>query len=171
MEFQKVVEERRSIRHFNKKELTKETIEKILQAGVLAPSARNRQPWEFIVIKDDQNQKEDIANYLLESTDASTTLTCEAIKDCQALILVFANIENDLMDIQSVGACIENMVLKGTDLGVGSLWIGFIVHIEKYLQEMFHTDKKLIAAVALGYTDSNPSARPRKSIEEVTSWY
>ena len=85
--------------------------------------------------------------------------------------MVFADIEDDVMDIQSVGACIENMILRATDLGIGSLWVGYIVKLEKELQKLFNKDKKLIAGVALGYTDTNPKERPRKTLEEVLEWY
>lgn len=170
MELKEAINSRRSIRHFNDKKISKEIIEEILQAGILAPSAHNRQPWNFYVIENKEKRKE-IADTLLTKTDLSTQLTCEAIKDCSVLILVFANITDELMDVESVGACIENMVLQATDLNVGSLWIGYITKIETELKEMFQTNQKLIAAIALGYTNTNPKPRPRKSLEEVTYWY
>ena len=48
MELSKVLEERRSVRHYNSLELSKETIEDILNYAILSPSAHNRQPWHFI---------------------------------------------------------------------------------------------------------------------------
>ena len=93
------------------------------------------------------------------------------MRECSALILVFAKIENELMDIQSIGACIENMLLTATDLNIGSLWIGYIVSIESALQSMFNTSDKLVAAIALGHTDKIPKPRPRKTLEECSTWY
>lgn len=170
MELNNAINRRRSIRHFNNNKVSKETIKEILQAGILAPSAHNRQPWNFYVVENEEIRNK-IAETLLTKTDISTQLTCEAIKDCSALILIFSDIIDELMDIQSVGACIENMVLQATDLNIGSLWIGYITKIETELKEMLGTDKKLIAAVALGYTDTNPKPRPRKTLKEVTRWY
>lgn len=170
MELSKVIKGRKSIRHFNEQKLNKKEIEDILEHAILSPSAHNRQPWHYIVIEN-KTKKEEIADLLLSKTDASTTMTCEVIKKCQALILVFADITEEVMDIQSVGASIENMILRAYDLNIGSLWIGYIVKIEKELQEMFHNNKRLIAAVALGYTDTYPNQRPRKTLEEVTEWY
>ena len=72
--------------------------------------------------------------------------------------------------MQAVGAAVENMVLRARDLDVASLWIGYILRIEKELQKEFSTDKRLICAVALGYTDHFPSKRPRKTLEEVSEW-
>lgn len=169
MEFIDVIKNRRSIRHFTDEDITHEEIKEIIEAGILAPSAHNRQPWHFIVVED-INLKEKIASWLrLKKSEAE--MTANVIKSSKALILVFAQMENELMDIQSVGASIENMVLMAFDKNIGSLWIGYIVAIEKELQEMFKTNKKLIAAVALGKTNVFPKPRPRKEIDEVLEWY
>ena len=170
MELSKVMEERRSVRHFNDKQVDRKTIEDILNYAILAPSAHNRQPWHFVVVQD-QMKKWDIALLLNDYSDKSVSTTCDVIRDCSALVLVFADIEDEVMDIQSVGACIENMILRARDLDVASLWIGYILEIEKELQKEFSLEKKLIAAVGLGYTDHFPSKRPRKMIEEVTEWW
>ncbi len=169
MELKEVIENRRSVRHYNTKKVSHEDLEKILNAGRLAPSAKNRQPWNFIVTQN-QTSKEDIANELQIKLGDIGLTTCNVIRDCSALVLVYADIEDELMDIQSVGACVENMVLEAYNLGIGSLWIGYILQIEKYLQEKYQINKKLICAVALGYTDKFPSARPRKELSEMTFW-
>lgn len=170
MELSKVMEERRSVRHYNDKKLNRKTIIDILNYGIMAPSAHNRQPWHFIVVED-QVKKENIASVLECSSDDPFILTCNVIRECSALVLVFADITDEVMDVQSVGACIENIVLRARDLDVASLWIGYILRIEKELQREFSCNKKLIAAVALGYTDHYPSKRPRKTLEEVSEWY
>lgn len=170
MELSKVMEERRSVRHYNDKKLDRKTLEDILTYGIMAPSAHNRQPWHFIVVED-QVKKENIASVLECSSDDPVILTCNVIRECSALVLVFADITDEVMDVQSVGACIENIVLRARDLDVASLWIGYILRIEKELQREFSCNKKLIAAVALGYTDHYPSKRPRKTLEEVSEWY
>lgn len=171
MELSAVIENRRSIRHYINKEISKETIKDILNYGILAPSAHNRQPWHFIVIHENMDLKNAIADRLYQKIGEKGELTCEAIKNSSALILVFADIEHATFDIQSVGACIENLILRAYDLGVSSLWIGYILEIEEELQKEFNTDKKLIAAVTLGYSEHNPKPRPRKNLEEVSTWY
>ena len=170
MELSKVMEERRSVRHFNDKPIDKSVIEDILGYAILAPFAHNRQPWHFVIVRDNST-KEDIALMLAQYGDESVMTTCNVIRDCSALVLVFADITDEVMDIQSVGACIENMVLRARDLDVASLWIGYILKVESELQRKFSLEKRLIAAVALGYTDHFPSKRPRKSLVEVTEWW
>lgn len=169
MELETVIENRRSIRHYIDKEIDKKDIESILNCGILAPSAKNRQPWHFIVIKDDRDLKNKIAD-LLEENLQEATLTSKVIKTCDSVIMVYADIEDTILDVQSVGACIENMLLKATDLGISTLWIGYTLKIEEELKELLNTDKKLIATLALGYSETKPKPRPRKSLDSVSDW-
>ena len=170
MELSKVIEERRSVRHYNNKKLERKTIKDILAYAIMAPSAKNRQPWYFVVVED-QDKKEYIADLLEKNSSDEAKMTCNVIRECSALVLVFADIEDQVMDVVSVGASIENMILKARDLDVASLWIGFILKIEEELKEEFNLDKKLISCVALGYTDHFPSKRPRKTLSEVSEWH
>ena len=160
---------RRSIRHYNERKKEKRDIEKILECGILAPSAKNRQPWHFIVIKEDKELKNEIGN-LLEESIPEARLTSKVIKTSDTVIMVYADIENTILDIQSVGACIENMILKATDLDISSLWIGYTLKIEEELKELLNTDKTLIATLVLGYSDAKPKPRPRKTLDSVTEW-
>lgn len=170
MELSKVLEERRSVRHYNQLELKKELIEDILNYAILSPSAHNRQPWHFIVIRN-QDLKREIGDLLQNKMGDIAQVTSNVIRESQALILVFADITEEIMDIVSVGACIENMILRARDLDIASLWIGYILDIEEELKNKFALDKQLISAVALGYTDHFPSKRSRKELNEVSEWY
>lgn len=171
MELKEAIEIRRSIRHYNGQEVSTDEIKEIINGAIKSPSAHNKQPWSFYIIHENKAKKDEIADILLSNTGDYTAQTCNVIKECSALILVFAKIENELMDIESVGAAIENMLLTATDLNIASLWIGYIINIESILQAMFNTSDKLVAAVALGHTDKIPKPRPRKTLEECTLWY
>lgn len=171
MELKKTIENRRSIRHYINKEIPKNIIEDILNYGILAPSAKNRQPWYFIIIKEDKKLKNKIADTLEDKKGAEGSLTCEVIRTCSTLIMVYADITDVVLDIQSVGACIENMLLRAHDKNIASLWIGYILEIEEELKKILKTDKKLIASIALGYSEAKPKPRPRKDLKEVSTWY
>jgi len=171
METLDAIKERRSIRHFNTEEVSVSNLKEIIDSGILSPSGHNRQPWHFIIIHKDKALKNKIGDILEEHSNEEVLQTCNVIRECSDLILVFADIEDKIIDIQSIGASIENMLLRATSLNVGTLWIGYIIYIEQELQKIFKTDKKLMAAVALGHYDKNPKPRPRKKVEEVTEWY
>jgi nitroreductase len=73
----------------------------------------------------------------------------------------------DVLDTQSVGAAIQNMLLAALDLGLGSLWICDVFHAYEDLRTWLGEDGQMIAAVSLGFPDQSPSARPRKPLSEV----
>lgn len=175
MEILKAIEDRRSIRSYKKEEITREVIEDILNCGRLAPSAKNRQPWFFVVVED--YTKDKIAKLLEEQTQSTVSKTAIAIKEASALILVFKGKEEDdnyqlVGDLLSIGAAIQNILLRATDLGLGSLWIREITKISKEVCLLTnHQDLELVCAVTLGYPNEFPSARPRKELKEIVEYY
>lgn len=58
MDLMEMIRNRRSVRTYRKGEIEEETLRKVLEAGLLAPSGRNRQPWELIVVRDPQTLKQ-----------------------------------------------------------------------------------------------------------------
>lgn len=169
MNFDKVINERRSIRKYQNKEVAETLITQILKAGIKAPSAHNRQPWLVKVIKG--KEKDQIYKALLtkKDQDYSIETTATTIKEAPILIAVFYNREtgNRDNDILSIGAFIENMHLKATELGLGSLWIANTNYIEGEIKEICKTTKKCVSTLAIGYKDQNPKERPRKELNEI----
>ena len=145
MDFEKVITERRSIRKFDEnKKVPRETLEKILTHATLAPSSKNRQPWFFIVIQDDQelkNQIADITGQKLKTLQEqfpkveyffhnSIEYSMQVVRNAPCCVAVFDthDIVPDMEIIpesfkQSIGSCIQTMCLAATNAGVGSLWI------------------------------------------------
>ena len=100
---------RRSIRKYQNKEVSKDLILDILNCGRLAPSAKNRQPWFFVVVSGDIKNK--IANLMINYKNEkydTVSFTGTIAKDAPVLILVFKNISDNWenMDDLSIGASI-----------------------------------------------------------------
>lgn len=186
MQLRETIELRRSIRNFNNKKLTKEIIDDLLDCGRLAPSAKNRQPWFFVVIKNEIKNK--IADIMIEKSNlinsdeykekmkcsSSVEYTANVIKEADTLVLIFREKDNNWLigDNLSIGACIQNILLRATDLGIGSLWIRDTAHAQKEIESLFNYDKlELNSAIALGYTDNFPKARPRKELKDIVVYY
>ncbi len=74
------------------------------------------------------------------------------------------------VDVQSIGAAIQNLLLAAHDMGLGTLWICDIFYAYPELCDWLGETRQMIAAVAVGYPDETPSARPRKAVEDVTRW-
>ena len=110
-----IIFKRRSVREYLDKEILDSDIEKIIKAGVMAPSAKNQQPWSFIVIKDRETL-----------TKLSQKLSPLYARSKVTIILCMR--DNDLINPtrreQDMSACMQNMQLEATYLKIGSCWIG-----------------------------------------------
>ena len=185
METVKSIEDRRSIRNYTDKKISEDIVKDILNCGRLAPSAKNRQPWYFVVA---QNQIKDkiadmMTNYAINADDtiesarighkSSVNSTANIIKQAPILILVFRE-KNDnwiIGDNLSIGACVQNMCLRATDLGLGTLWIRDIVYVAEDVAKMLgHSELELNCALSLGYPNETPKMRPRKKLEDIIEW-
>ncbi len=180
------IKDRRSIRMFKSDEPSKEVIEDILNCGRLAPSAKNRQPWFFVIVRNEV--KDNIADLMInysKNTDekkerikigcpSSVISTANVIKQAPILVLVFRE-KNDnwvIGDNLSIGACVENICLRAVELGLGSLWIRDTVFVSKEISNLVnHGDMELNCAVALGYSNQFPKQRPRKDLNKIIEWF
>lgn len=180
---------RRSIRSFKSDSVKKELVEKVIEAAVKAPSAMNAQPWRFVVLEGGKKAEfiESFGKILKKPAigkkpGASVWRTVDCMEKAPVLILVFNEKSRangtvrlfssvrDVLHVQSIGAAIENMILAAHDLGLGTLWIGNVFYATRQVCKFAGKKEQLIAAVSLGYPDEAPSARPRKSVSEVTEW-
>ena len=182
MELNEVIDKRRSIRKYTNEEISKEVIESIIDSARLAPSAKNRQPWNFVVVQNTiKNKIADMMikkeNELLQTTDrkgSSVINTSKIIKEAPVLILVLKEYDENWIigDCLSIGAAIEHICLKATDLGLGSLWIADTVYVQKDIAKLVgHENMQVISAISIGYSDQEPNRRPRKELEDILEWY
>lgn len=169
MKFDDAIAKRRSIRKYLSKEVNEEDINKIIECGIKAPSAHNRQPWKIKVLKGKEKNK--IGELLLtkKQEDRSIENTANIIIEAPILIIVFYDQENKNRDndILSIGAFIENMHLKATELGLGSLWIANTNYIKQEISNEVKTDLECVSCLAIGHKNENPIKRPRKTKKEI----
>lgn len=174
MEFDEVLKTRRSELSFTDYVVSKSELKQIIEAGMWAPSSKNRQPWTFYVLKGkDKNQIADLLKeYGNTHDDENTALrSARVITEADTLILLYMenHIErNYTMDCLSMGACIENMALKAKDIGLGTLWLGDIVFsINKQIDKIIGENKRLIAGLCVGKTKIARKIQPHKTLQEV----
>lgn len=187
---------RRSIRKYQNKDVPRSMIEEIIKAGMLAPSSKNRQPWEFVVVTDAAKadmlkamqkglEREKISPILPYSAKYinAAEYTLQIMEQAPVVILIVNPLgmaidkplspEDRIYEIcnaQSIGAAIENMTLTATALDLGSLWVCDTYFAYKELKDWLHTGGELFAALVIGYADEVPSARPRKEMNDVVTW-
>lgn len=189
---------RRSIRKFQDKPVPIELLNKILVAGQIAPSAKNRQPWKYIVLGNEHKkeflnamevgiQREEQGITKLPKSqhgipDAKNTL--KIMWEAPVIIAVintnakspFLPTDNDerfteLCDSLSIGASIENMLLTAEELGLGTLWIANTCFAYQELTTYLDTEQQLICAIVIGYANENPKQRPRKMLSEIVEYW
>lgn len=188
--------DRRSVRRYAAEEVPREIVEAILKAGMQAPSAKNRQPWRFIVTMG--KAKEEALNAMekgLEREKNSPLLpeSAEHLRGAwqsleimrQAPVIIFVvnalGVEigkdltadervSEICNAQSIGAAMENMSLTAVEQGLGSLWICNTFFAQRELGSWLNAEGELYAAMALGYANETPQARPRKRMQDVVEW-
>ena len=195
----KEIKQRRSIRKFSCHPIAKTDITEIIESGIMAPSSKNRQPWKFVVVSGSSKAKmaeafsagikrEETSEALLPDSIQfidGAKYTLEIMNQAPVIIFVlntlglgkdmFSPLTDEervfeVCNIQSVSAAIQNILLAADEKGIGSLWICDIYFAYKELCDWLHTDGELLAAIALGYPEESPEARPRKQLKEVVEW-
>lgn len=172
MEILEAILTRRSIRKFKDTPVPTELVEKILQAGMIAPSAGNQQPWQFIVIQDRQimEQIPKICPY------------AEMIKQSPVAILVCGDLSLERLKgywVQDVSAATENILLAAHGLGLGAVWTGVYPVQERVsgLRAMFKAPEHIVpfALIPIGYPNqqldpANRFNRTRIHYDRWKSW-
>lgn len=202
MQLMDAIYERKSIRKFKKEKINSQELQQIIKAGTLAPSAKNRQPWHFYVIQDNdldillksisdgiENLSKKYANKGIVRPDIDgARATLNSMQQASAIILIacqkkyqksFADgvdwylhaLDIETTDILSIGAAIEHMLLKATEMGYGTLWVCDIFYAYPQIIKFLQTKDAIVSAVCIGLPDEFPSNRPRLSVEDVTTFY
>lgn len=154
-DFLKVISTRRSIRKFNsKKDIGGNILKNIVALGALAPSRMNMQPWQFIIITDDQIKNDIFANILWGSKNPANKIFSDPAYAPAAYVavLVDENIVKAKYEYE-IGACAENMMVYAWSVGIGSVWIHSInrENVTRILK--IPNEIKLDSVIALGYPD------------------
>jgi len=169
MDFGELVDKRRSCRAFDPdRPVPEELITECLRAAQLAPSACNAQPWRFVVVTETEKRKricDEALGGLVPNrwaADAPVLVVLAAVRKLGVARFGegIKDIPYHLMDCGMAG---EHLVLKATELGLGSCWLGWFK--EKPLRKLIRApgNWKLLALIALGRTaaDWEPAKRSR----------
>ena len=119
----KEIATRQSIRKYTEQKVSEETLRELLKAAMRAPSAANRQSWRFIVVQDRKtlNDIKDFSPYT------------GFVKDAASAIIVLGDLEatNETFAYVDTAAAIENILLEGVELGLGTCWCAIGPNSEK----------------------------------------
>lgn len=122
-----VIHNRKSVRHFTDEPVTEEQLETIVKAGMAAPTARNLQPWAFVVVTD-RGKLNDLADALPYA---------KMLFDAQAAIIVCGDMEKAATDVDSTywvqdcSAATQNILLAVESMGLGAVWTAAFPYAER----------------------------------------
>ncbi len=189
--------DRRSIRKFTDKPISKEDLTEIIQSGLKAPSSKNRQPWKYIVIQGNAKaemlkafrqgmEREENDSALLPQSRqhiAAAKYTVDIMEEAPVIVFVVNTLGKsitaeftpeervyEICNKQFIGASIQNMLLAATEKGIGSLWICDIYFAYSELCKWLDCDGQLVAAIAFGYPNELPKERPCKKLDDAVAW-
>jgi nitroreductase len=173
MTFDQIIEKRRSTRSFDPRPVEDQNLISIIEAARLAPSACNSQTWRFVTVTKPeiihkichQAMRPVIPNRWLEQAPL-------VIVGCSQLDVIANRIGRGITGIEyyqiDLGIAMEHMVLKATELGLGTCWIGWFK--EDKIKEILGIPKriKVSAMLAVGYPkDAPPRKTKRKPLEKI----
>ncbi len=192
------IKNRRSIRKFKLKEVSKKDILEIIEAGRYAPSSHNSQPWRFVVVSN-KKEVERLADSIkgwfrkIMVLGSFVGFFNKRIRGALKIVKKRAYSESDLFFydaplvilvcarrgtffFKDCSCAAQNMMLAARSLGIGSCWIGFAdiaFHESKSLRKQVGVPKgtHVVATLIFGYPDKFPeSALPRKDEADIVNY-
>ena len=172
---------RRSIRKYKNKKVPKKIISEILNAGIMAPSAMNRQPWRFIIIRNkkiiqtlaDISAQECTKNKKLKKYNINFSKKM-IFYNAPLLILVCGKRKYDWLK-EDTNLAVQNMFLAAHSLGLGSCWIGFAKPLDKnkkarkILKINDNPDLEIVAPLIFGYPLKEKTLIPKRK-PDILKW-
>lgn len=178
IEFETLLKTRRSIRSYEDKEVSLETIEKMIKKSCLAPSAGNGQPWRFIIINNkdmiktlsDESKRNLVAD--MEKNPSADNKKYEAalrnpnfnvFYNAPVLVYLIGKKSVESLEIDcALSACY--FMFSALEMGLGTCWIGFGCHIKD--SELRHLiglpdDCRIVAPIIVGYPKTIPEPAKR----------
>jgi nitroreductase len=168
MDVFEAVQKRKSSRRYEEKSVSKEVLDKILEAARFSPSAKNIQPWHFIVVTGAEKRKV-----------LSKGLYAKFLSGTPAVIVLCGDQKASpdwyVVDVALAG---ENMVLAATSEGLGTCWVGSFDEKEVKALLFIPENLRVVALLAIGYAKEEAGIssrvirfiRRRKTFNEIVSW-
>lgn len=166
MEYKDLLLKRRSVRKFTDEDVTKDQLNQILQAGLLAPTSRNRKPCNFLVVSNRETLKE-----LSEVKEHGSKFLADANK---AIVVIANTLVADTW-VEDSSIALSFMHLMASDIGVGSCWIQ--IHMrksadgedaEKLVRDIVKIDDyfRIVGILALGIPDGDINPHSLEDIDK-----
>jgi nitroreductase len=162
-----LLKSRRSIRRYRPDPVPDEMIEQLLEAGRWAPSASNRQPWAFIVIRDAEVRRQVAAHaayYFVRWAHA---------EDAPLIIALCGNASNRIYRQflhEDIGLAGSQIMLQAHALGLGTCWLGGIDRAALAAILRLPEGWEVVGLLTVGFPAEQPEPPPRKPLAEIAHY-
>jgi len=196
--FERMLRERRSVRRFRDEPIDPAIVDRVLEAGLWAPSPHGTQPWRFVVITQLAN-RELLADAMAESWRHNLEMDQEPVEVIEGrlagsrrrlieapVLIIICLYTGDAdrypdpdraesertMAIQSLGACVENMLLSAYANGIDAGWMCAPLFCPDIVVAALDLDPTLTphGLIAMGHAAANPKRRARRSLDTLVVW-
>ncbi len=156
------IKSRKSIRSYQDRPIEEEKLLRVLEAGRLAPSAKNLQEWKFVIVKDKELRKKLVAAANNQRFIAEAPVV---IAGCATLVDYVMSCGQYAYPID-LAIAMDHMTLQAVEEGLGTCWIGSFKEDEVKKLLNIPPEVRIVELLTLGYPETIPPARARKKLEE-----
>ena len=166
------IQQRRSIRRFQERDLPDDILIKLLEAARWAPSWANTQCWNFVVVRDNETKRK------IQETVSPRNPSSKAIVNAPVLLVVCGQLKksgyyNDQYPTKfgdwfmyDLGLATQNLCLAAHDSGLGTVIVGLFEHDKVGEIIKLPPEHEVLVLIPVGYPDHDPSPPKRRELDE-----
>lgn len=178
MEFDNVIHSRRSIRRYKKEKVSQDLINQMIDSAIYAESWKNSQTARYHIVQSEDVletfKNECLAEFNRHNCQNAPLLIVSTFVKDRAGFQRNGSPDNELGNgwgIYDAGLHNQNLILKATELGLGTLVMG-IRHEAKIRKLLaIPADEIILSVIAVGYSDIEPEMPKRKQVEDIVKYY
>ena len=163
MQFSELIRKRYSVRSYKPDPVPDDKLQQVLEAACLAPTAGNRQPFQFIVIRTEGREAELRRIYDKPWFVQAPVVICA----CGILAQGWVSKEGKNYCDVDVAIAMDHLILAATDLGLGTCWIGALDPTAAREVLGLPDEVEPVAFTPVGYPDDQPRPKKRKPLDEL----
>ncbi|MBN2081480.1 nitroreductase family protein [bacterium] len=154
----RIIYQRRSIRRFKSQPVEPQAIVELLRAAMAAPSARDRQPWRFLVVTNEPARQQ------LASALPNAAFAAEA----GVVIFIYGEPNTELFD-QDLAAATENLLIAAAELGLGTCWCGVTDERRPSMHKItgIPENQRIVSMICIGHPAESKPARTQYDATKV----
>jgi nitroreductase len=166
MEVKEAILKRKSIRGYENTPVPEEKLNAVLEAARMAPSGANRQPWKFVVVRDDEKRKQ------LSAASGGQRHVAEA----PVVIAAVGTMPENMMRCEVPGypvdlsIAVDHMTLVAVGEGLGTCWIGAFEQAAARKILSIPDNCMIVALLTLGYPRDQGRPKDRKQLSEIVCY-